>query len=498
MKKRFFVLTIALIVSMLCITLVACNGKDKDNTPDTPSGHDHTYATEWSKDGESHWHACTGEDCTEISDKASHSFTTGRDATSHWQECACGYKKDVTAHTFETAHNDTKHWQECSECEYAQENEENHSFTPNHDETNHWQECTCGYIKDQEAHDLTVAELNTDNHVLGCDCGYRSNKIPHTYETDSQTECDGCTHERDNTSLAFKSGTYTLTYNGQAQAFNKADWVDTNVSLDDVIVEYSTSKTEPVWTTSAPKDAGTYYIKLSVVANDSHTACSISGLEDENAFTITAKKLSVSDLVLTIKTTDLTSITGFTTMYLTSDDIAGIESSDSLKVSVAWKSGSTFISGEEYTVEVKNLLSSSHAEKYVTIEALDNNNYTLDNTTTGKMYVVNNVIEASEDGTFSLNSESFSVVKTKYYAMEITDEMITEYGDAISGGFTFGDVTVKDLTITISVYNANGSIENSATAGTGKLYCEDLTAGKYIIKVEANKSFTASFNITFA
>lgn len=39
--------------------------------------HEHTYKTEWSKDATHHWHTCEGEDCTDIADKAEHTWDDG-------------------------------------------------------------------------------------------------------------------------------------------------------------------------------------------------------------------------------------------------------------------------------------------------------------------------------------------------------------------------------------------------------------------------------------
>lgn len=39
--------------------------------------HTHTYKTEWSKDEIHHWHECEGENCSEISDKAAHTWDDG-------------------------------------------------------------------------------------------------------------------------------------------------------------------------------------------------------------------------------------------------------------------------------------------------------------------------------------------------------------------------------------------------------------------------------------
>ena len=43
----------------------------------TACGHECEFATEWSKDATNHWHACTDADCTEVADKAEHTWDAG-------------------------------------------------------------------------------------------------------------------------------------------------------------------------------------------------------------------------------------------------------------------------------------------------------------------------------------------------------------------------------------------------------------------------------------
>lgn len=67
MKKVLLTVTLLMLTIACCIAFAAC-------------GHEHTFASEWSKDGENHWHACTGDDCNEISDKAAHVYDNACDA----------------------------------------------------------------------------------------------------------------------------------------------------------------------------------------------------------------------------------------------------------------------------------------------------------------------------------------------------------------------------------------------------------------------------------
>ena len=57
--------------------------------------HEHSYG-DWSKDGTSHWHECTDNDCPDrgesIKDKAAHDYTDDADTTCN----VCGYERTVT------------------------------------------------------------------------------------------------------------------------------------------------------------------------------------------------------------------------------------------------------------------------------------------------------------------------------------------------------------------------------------------------------------------
>lgn len=73
MKKLLSVLLTACLLFTLGATLVSCM-------------HECEFSTEWSKDATSHWHACTGEKCEEIADKADHTWDEGKITTKATQE----------------------------------------------------------------------------------------------------------------------------------------------------------------------------------------------------------------------------------------------------------------------------------------------------------------------------------------------------------------------------------------------------------------------------
>ena len=62
---------------------------------DAPPAHEHSYG-DWSKDGTSHWHECTDDDCPKkpesIKDKAAHVYTDDADTTCN----VCDYDRSVT------------------------------------------------------------------------------------------------------------------------------------------------------------------------------------------------------------------------------------------------------------------------------------------------------------------------------------------------------------------------------------------------------------------
>jgi len=66
MKKRAFTLILAAILCISTVlTLTSCG--------------EHTFKTEWEKDATHHWHACEDADCTEVSDKAEHTWDNGKE-----------------------------------------------------------------------------------------------------------------------------------------------------------------------------------------------------------------------------------------------------------------------------------------------------------------------------------------------------------------------------------------------------------------------------------
>ena len=66
-KSKILAIVMCVIAAVACFGFAACNGGTK-----------HNFATTWESDRNYHWHACTDEGCTEVSDKAEHTFENGK------------------------------------------------------------------------------------------------------------------------------------------------------------------------------------------------------------------------------------------------------------------------------------------------------------------------------------------------------------------------------------------------------------------------------------
>lgn len=181
-KAKFLVMSLALAVLMLAagVLFVACDEGEEE----PPATHTHTWATEWSSDGESHWHACTGEGCTAIADEALHTWDEG-EVTEQATYDAPG--KEVFT---------------CTVCGYEREEtiaqlQHNYSTEWTYDDDNHWHACTDeGYTDlkaDVAAHDWGDGEVTTPAtydapgvRTYTCECGAIKTEdiaqLVHTYD----------------------------------------------------------------------------------------------------------------------------------------------------------------------------------------------------------------------------------------------------------------------------------------------------------------------------
>lgn len=211
----------------------------------------HNYSSEWSKDNEKHWHACTDDGYEDlVSDEATHSFGDwtekspadfehkkvehrfcsvceheetrevgdvvphnyssewSKDNNTHWHACTDeGYtdlKKDVAMHA------DTNADHICDVCEHKM-TEHNFSDVWSNDETNHWHDCIfegCDEVSDFAAH----ADNNADHKCDACEFVMSEHDIEESWsydETNHFHKCsfEGCEEVRDVEAHVFNSWT---------------------------------------------------------------------------------------------------------------------------------------------------------------------------------------------------------------------------------------------------------------------------------------------------
>ena len=181
-------------------------------TKDAPPSHEHSYG-DWSKDGTSHWHECTDDDCPNreesITDKAAHIYTDDVDTTCD----TCGYERTITPPAHKHRYGDwrkdgTSHWHECTDTDCPNREESitdkaAHVYTDDTDTT-----CNvCGYERTvtPPSHEHSYGDWRKDgtSHWHECtdtDCPNReesiTDKASHVYTDDTDTTCDVCGYER--------------------------------------------------------------------------------------------------------------------------------------------------------------------------------------------------------------------------------------------------------------------------------------------------------------
>ena len=211
---------------------------------DAPPAHEHRYG-DWRKDGTSHWHECTDDDCPDreesIKDKAAHVYTDDADTTCD----TCGYERTITPPAHKHRYGDwrkdgTNHWHECTDADCPNREESikdkaAHVYTDDADTT-----CdTCGYERTitPPAHKHRYGDWRKDgtNHWHECtdaDCPNREesikDKAAHVYTDDADTTCDTCGYERTITPPAHE---HIVTFDGNGGTSSVGSMTTTNQKL---------------------------------------------------------------------------------------------------------------------------------------------------------------------------------------------------------------------------------------------------------------------------
>lgn len=114
------------------------------------STHEHVFSTSWESNADYHWHKCTVQGCTEVSDKEAHVYTNT------WWKNSNG-----------------NHGRTCDKCRHEGEIHEFRKYYDFADETYHVERCgylNCTYVGRQETHSYDSFGV--------CKCGYSPNGLP--------------------------------------------------------------------------------------------------------------------------------------------------------------------------------------------------------------------------------------------------------------------------------------------------------------------------------
>lgn len=259
--KRKLLLVLSLVFVMIT-TLVCAVGCKK------AEAHKHTWATEWSVGGETHWHACTGEGCTAKKDEAEHTGTAatctakavcavcnaeygekdpdnhdleehaakaptcteiGWDAYVTCKRSGCTYttyqEKAALGHDYTVQEkDDNQHWNKCSRCNKVDEaGKTNHSVaTWETTDTGRAGKCSCGAIV------ITAVEnVPVENITLYTVESLNGRDYAHTATYEYAVTVNGTAKE------------VTFTINGDAATFDKATKIFTAVKAGEITVTAS-------------------------------------------------------------------------------------------------------------------------------------------------------------------------------------------------------------------------------------------------------------------
>ena len=259
--KRKLLLVLGLVFVMIT-TLVCAVGCKK------AEAHKHTWATEWSVGGETHWHACTGEGCTAKKDEGNHTGTAatctakavctvcnaeygekdpdnhdleehaakaptcteiGWDAYVTCKRSGCTYttyqEKAALGHDYTVQEkDDNQHWNKCSRCNKVDEaGKTNHSVaTWETTDTGRAGKCSCGAIV------ITAVEnVPVENITLYTVESLNGRDYAHTATYEYAVTVNGTAKE------------VTFTINGDAATFDKATNTFTAVKAGEITVTAS-------------------------------------------------------------------------------------------------------------------------------------------------------------------------------------------------------------------------------------------------------------------
>ncbi len=381
-RKSILPLLTAGLLALTLPAFAACGkkGNDSKTTTDAPStsapAHEHTFATDWSKDADNHWYAATCEHTTEVKGKAAHTWNSGKvtkaateeaegvktfactvcgqtktekidklphthkfadtwskDADNHWHAATCAHTsevKDKAAHTWNSGEVTKAATEEadgvktftCTVCGQTR-TEAIPALTHSHtyanewskDATNHWHAATCAH---------TTEKKDSAAHTFG---NWTETKAPtYTEKGEKQRTCSVCSYvdkqeiavlEAKENSLTVKDGvTLGKRYDGRAIALTKDLFV---YSGDGEVTFRYKAKGATVFTEEAPSAVGEYVVKVSVKGTSEWKS-----VEKEFDFTIAKVRLASMEKALEVMYDGATTqfdLTGKITEKVAGDDI---------------------------------------------------------------------------------------------------------------------------------------------------------------------------------
>ena len=217
--------------------------------------HDDTY----------HWYICHNVECNKVIRKAEHTFNEKkyvvRNSGQHELQCdTCYYRKPVENCTYEMTWNDTYHTQVCkvcghdgsigrhvydnacdttcnnADCQYVRTVEHDYDTAISKNETQHWYECKICGDKTSVANHVFTPKRDKDEHWQECDCGQKKDVMPHVFDDDNDTTCNGCTYVR-----PIKLKSIAITSTGYVLDGKLGDYA-LNLASDSIGIDFSKLK----------------------------------------------------------------------------------------------------------------------------------------------------------------------------------------------------------------------------------------------------------------
>ena len=239
---------------------------DNDSVCDVCSwdyDHEHTYASNWSSDEESHWHVVTCNCSIPVGSKDSHSdkdndgvcdvcaydvhggkghtFSVdwSHNETNHWHDVTCGHNVDVVENPASSygVHVDTQNDGVCDDCGWDYDHTHTFADKWSSNAEKHWYAVTCGHnvaAKDEAAHvdknndgdcdvcayvscvhtyDEETWAFDTENHWHGTTCGHNVTKdVAKHADANNDKRCDVCGYDYNHTEHTYETEWTTSEY----------------------------------------------------------------------------------------------------------------------------------------------------------------------------------------------------------------------------------------------------------------------------------------------